>query len=94
MRIEKYLDDNYQKVTSKVEYKNLNETTQMLSFVQESIGDDILPNHFFLLASLFSDELHSSKFHERDMYYSLIAKLDNQLLKKIISLIKDYPLIS
>lgn len=94
LRIEKYLDDNYQKVTSKVEYKNLNETTQMLSFVQESIGDDILPNHFFLLASLFSDELHSSKFHERDMYYSLIAKLDNQLLKKIISLIKDYPLIS
>lgn len=94
LRIEKYLDDNYQKVTSKEEYKNLNETTQMLSFVQESIGDDILPNHFFLLASLFSDELHSSKFHERDMYYSLIAKLDNQLLKKIISLIKDYPLIS
>ena len=94
LRIEKYLEDNYKNVTSKEEYKNLNETTQMLSFVQESIGDDILPNHFFLLASLFSDELHSSKFHERDMYYSLIAKLDNQLLKKIISLIKDYPLIS
>ena len=27
LRIEKYLDDNYQKVTSKEEYKNLNETT-------------------------------------------------------------------